>query len=273
MRKTGMNMKKKAEASILIVDDNIGQRKTMSFILERNGYAVTTTDNGPEAISIVGKNPFDIIFMDIKMPIMNGVETYKEIKKIRPGTKVIMMTAYSVEDLVQEALQEGAYAIIYKPLDIEKVLELVKKANEEKQGALILVIDDDPGTCTTLKNILVKKNYNVGIAITGEEAITIVQKKTFDILFIDMKLPTLNGLETYLAIKKICPEAVAILMTAYRQEMANLVEEAINNHAYACLYKPLDIPEVLTLISEILKKKQKEKERKNGWKRKHPDRR
>jgi DNA-binding NtrC family response regulator len=118
--------------------------------------------------------------MDIKMPIMNGVETYKEIKKIRPGTKVIMITAYAVEDLVQEALQEGAYAIIYKPLDIEKMLELVKKVNEAKQEGLILVVDDDPGTCTTLKNILVKKSYNVGIAYTGEEAITMVQKKTFD---------------------------------------------------------------------------------------------
>lgn len=257
-------MNKKAEASILIVDDNIGQCKTMSFILERNGYAVTAADNGPEAISIVEKKPFDIIFMDIKMPIMNGVEAYKKIKNIRPGAKVIMMTAYAVEDLVEEALQEGAYAIIYKPLDIEKVLELVKKANDAKQGGLILVVDDDPGTCTTLKNILVKKGNNVGIANTGEEAITIVQKKTFDILFIDMKLPTLNGLETYLAIKKTCPETVAVLMTAYRQEVADLVEEALNNNAYTCLYKPLDMSEVLGLTSEILKKKQIEKERRNG---------
>lgn len=259
-----MNKKKNADASILIVDDNIGQCKTMSFILERNGYTVTSADNGPEAISIVEKSPFDIVFMDIKMPIMNGVETYKEIKKIRPGTKVIMMTAYAVEDLVQEALNEGAYAIIYKPLDIEKVLELVKKANEAKQGALILVVDDDPGTCNTLKNIMVKKSYNVGTAYTGEEAITMVQKQTFDILFIDMKLPTLNGLETYLTIKNICPETVAVFMTAYRQEVAELVEEAINNNAYACLYKPLDMSELLSLTSEILKKKQIEKGEKNG---------
>jgi DNA-binding NtrC family response regulator len=259
-----MNMKKKEKVSILIVDDNIGQCKTMSFILERNGYAVTTADNGPEAISIVEKSPFDIVFMDIKMPVMNGVETFKEIKILRPGIKVIMMTAYALEDLVQEALQEGAYAIIYKPLDIEKVLELVKNANEAKQGALILVVDDDPGTCTTLRNILVKKGYKVGIAYTGEGAITILRRKAFDIIFIDMKLPTLNGLETYLAIKKICPEAVAVLMTAYRQEVADLVEEAIRNQAYTCLYKPLCMSEVLDLTSEILKKKQKEKEGKNG---------
>jgi DNA-binding NtrC family response regulator len=79
-----------------------------------------------------------------------------------------------------------------------------------------------------------------------------------------MKLPTLNGLETYLAIKNICPETVAVFMTAYRQEVAELVEEAINNNAYACLYKPLDMSELLSLTSEILKKKQIEKGEKNG---------
>jgi DNA-binding NtrC family response regulator len=126
------------------------------------------------------------------------------------------------------------------------------------------VVDDDPGTCTTLKNILVKKGYNVGIAHNGEDAVAMTQKSTFDIIFIDMKLPTLNGLETYLAIKKISPETVAVLMTAYRREAADLVEEALNNNAYSCLYKPLDMSEVLGLTSDILEGKQKKRESKNG---------
>jgi DNA-binding NtrC family response regulator len=259
------------KASILIVDDNISQCKSMSFILGRKGYSVTIANNGPEAINSVKKNPFDIIFMDIKMPLMNGVETYKEIKKISPGVRVMMMTAYAVEDLVQEALQEGAYGVIYKPLDIEKVINIIEMATKNKQGAFVLVVDDDPGTCTTLKNILIKKGYKVGIAHTGEEAVATVKKKNFDIIFIDMKLPTLNGLETYLAIKKTNPEAVAVLMTAYRQEMAELVEEALTNNAYTCLYKPLNMSELLSLTSEILERKRKEKEEKDGRKRKYFD--
>jgi two-component system response regulator HydG len=127
-----MNMKKKAEASILVVDDNIGQCKTMSFILERNGYAVTTADNGSEALAIVGKSPFDLIFMDIKMPLMNGVEAYKQIKNIRPEARVIMMTAYAVEDLVQEAINNNAYACLYKPLDMSEVLDLTSEILKKK---------------------------------------------------------------------------------------------------------------------------------------------
>jgi len=114
-----------------------------------------------------------------------------------------------------------------------------------KEGALIMVVDDNPGTCTTLENVLATKGYRVGIAHTGEEAIIMARKKSYDIIFIDIKLPTINGLELYLSIRQINPEAVAIMMTAYRQEMAQVVEEALRNNAYTCLYKPLDMEEVL----------------------------
>jgi DNA-binding NtrC family response regulator len=167
------------------------------------------------------------------------------------------MTAYAVEDLVQEALEEGAYGIVYKPLDIEKMVAVIEEARKAKKGALVLVVDDDPATCTTLRNIMTKKSYLVGSAHTGEEAIVLAQEKAYDIIFIDMKLPTINGLETYLAIREINPQAVAIMITAYRQEMAELVEEALANHAYTCLYKPLDIGELLRLVDEIRARKQK----------------
>ena len=152
------------KASVLIVDDNISLGKTMPFVLGRKGYIVAIAKDELEAIARAEEKPFDIILMDIKMPLMDGVETYKRIKKVRPKAVVIMMTAYAVEDLVQQALEEGAYGVIYKPLDIEKVVALIERVMEAKQGALILVVDDDPGTCITLKNILSKRSYKVGIA-------------------------------------------------------------------------------------------------------------
>jgi len=245
------------KASILIVDDDISLCKTMSLVLRRQGYAVTTAKDGLEAIERVKEGPFDLIFMDIKMPLMDGVEAFRRIKEIRSDAVVMMMTAYAVENLVQDALQEGAYGIIYKPLDIGKVVELIEGAREAKRGAFILVVDDDSGLCITLKNILSRRGAKVSVAHAGEEAIATAQKKAYDILFIDIKLPTINGLETYLAIKEVNPEAVAIIMTGYRQEVANLVEEALSHSAYACLYKPFDMEEVLKLVDEVWKKKQK----------------
>ncbi|GAF82306.1 unnamed protein product, partial [marine sediment metagenome] len=78
-----------------------------------------------------------------------------------------------------------------------------------------------------------------------------------DIILIDLKLPTINGLEVYLKIKEIDPKLVAIIMTGYRKEMTDLVEEALNNDAYTCIFKPLDIEKLLMLVEEILERKKK----------------
>lgn len=243
------------KAKILIVDDNLSLCKTMSLVLNRKGYDVSTANDGFEAIDRVKNEFFDIIFMDIKMPVLNGVETYKKIREINDKIIIIMMTAYAVDDLIQDALKEGAYGIIYKPLDFENIVSLIENSKDTEQGGLILIVDDDPGTCSTLKNILIKKGYEVSISNTGEDAIKIVLEKPFDLIFIDMKLPTLNGLETFLALKKINPKIVAIMITAYSQEMDELVQDAIDKNAYTCLNKPIDIEVMLVLIDEVLKKK------------------
>jgi len=238
----------------MIVDDNINLCKTMSLIFNRKGYDVTIVNSGLEAIERVKTKSFDIIFMDIKMPVMYGVEAYKRIKKITDDVVVVMMTAYAVEDLVQEALNEGAYDVLYKPLDFDKVLGIIEKSKETRQGGFVLLVDDNPGVCTTLKNILDKKGHKVSIAHTGEEAIKKARKETFDIIFLDMNLPMKNGLETYLIINEINPKSVVILITGYLQEMSHLVQEALNIGAYTCLKKPLDIETMLMLVRDILKK-------------------
>jgi CheY-like chemotaxis protein len=228
----------------------------MSYILNGKGYDVTIANDGSEAIERAReKKHFDIVFMDIKMPLMDGVETYKQIKKIISGVTVVMMTAYAVEDLIQEALEEGAHGVIYKPVDIDKAIALIEGAKEQRTGALILVADDDMATCTTFKNILQKRGYKVGTAQTGEEAIAMAREESYDIYFIDMKLPTINGLETHLAIRRIRSEAITIIMTAYGQEMSEMITSVLEKSAYSCLYKPLDMPSVLELIEEVLERK------------------
>lgn len=243
--------------SILIVDDNVSLCKTLSFVLRRKGYAVSTAKKGLEALELFKERPFDMVLMDIKMPVMNGVETYRKLKKVRSEACVVMMTAYAVEELVNEALEEGAYGIVYKPLDIEKVVSLINEVRAVRRSALMLVVDDDPATCTTLRNILVEKGFEAVVAGTGEEAIAVAKERAYDIIFISMKLPTINGLETYLTIREVDPEVVVIVMTHHQKKITELVEEALNNNAYACLYKPLLIDELLMLVGEIMEKKRK----------------
>src|SRR4030043_1636697 len=130
-----------SKTNILVVDDLRSMRLTLGGILEDKGHEVVTVENGYQAIEAVKKAHFDAIFMDIKMPGINGVQTFREIKKIDPRAAVVMMTAYSVEDLVKEAMEEGAYTIVYKPFDIDKIIALIKQLL--LKGILILVVNDE----------------------------------------------------------------------------------------------------------------------------------
>jgi len=121
--------------------------------------------------------------------------------------------------------------------------------------ASVLIVDDDVGMNETLYDILTDLGYRVEVAKNGFEAMEKVRAQAFDVILMDIKMPGINGVETYKEIKRMRPEATVIMMTAYRQEMQELVEEAVRNNAYTCIYKPFDIEKVLRLIEEILARK------------------
>jgi DNA-binding NtrC family response regulator len=120
------------EVSILIVDDEMGMRETLLDILEDVGYHTAVAVDGYEAIERVKERAFDAIFTDVKMPGMDGVDTFKEIKKIHPEAAVVMMTAYAVDDRLREAMREGVYSVIRKPLDIGKMIGLIEGMQGER---------------------------------------------------------------------------------------------------------------------------------------------
>jgi len=237
---------------ILIVDDNESLSRTLSFILQKKGHQTFTANNGMKAIEVIEKKAFDIIFMDIKMPGLNGVDTYKQVKRIQPNAVVIMMTAYTATELAVEAIQEGAFALIHKPLDFDQIFSLINRVQEEKESAFILVVDDDENTRLMLRDAFSEKGYRVTVAKTGEDAIAMTKVLPHDVTIIDMNLPLLNGLETFLAIQEINPQAIVIMMTGQRErEIDEFVKEAMDHNAYTCIYKPFDVLELVTMVDEI----------------------
>jgi len=239
--------------NILVVDDLRSMRLTLGGILEDEGHNAVTVENGYQAIEAAKKTHFDVIFMDIKMPGINGVQTFREIKRIDPEAAVIMMTAYSVEDLVKEALEEGAYAIVYKPFDIDRIIAIIEELLSNK--TLILVVDDQFSDRETLKVTLEDKGYQVATAKDSQETIEMVKSKHYDIIFMDVKLPGMDGIETFEQVKKIDPETTVIMMTGYSVE--DLPKKAVSKGAYTCIYKPFDMEEVTELAGNISREKKK----------------
>lgn len=243
------------KARILVVDDNKEFCQNVRDIVELQGYEVLTAHDGFQALELVRQDGLDLVLMDVKMPIMDGVATFKKIKQIAPQLPVVMVTAYAVEECVREALREGAFGFLKKPLDFELLFAVIE--NTFFKGALVLVVDDDRDLCANMKDVLSDKGYRVRVAHDGNKAIEKTWQSDFDVMLLDMKLPPVNGLETYLSVRDIRLDVVVIIITGHRQEMGDLVDQAIRGDAYTCLEKPVDMDELLSLLGQIREEKGK----------------
>jgi len=114
--------------NILIVDDEISIQESLSGILRDEGYDVSVATNGNAALKIVEEDPPDLIFLDIVMPGMDGIETLKKIKEKHPDIYIIIISAYGTIETAVKAIKYGAFDLIEKPLSLEKVVLTVKHA-------------------------------------------------------------------------------------------------------------------------------------------------
>ncbi|MBI2868811.1 MAG: response regulator [Chloroflexi bacterium] len=233
--------------NILVVDDNQDFCQNIKDIMELNGHSVQTAFTGPEALKSLKAQCPDIVLMDVRMPGMDGVNTFKKMKRIAPALPVVMMTAFALDEVVKDALREGAFGTIKKPPDLDQLLALLREA---APGApRVLLVDDDRELCSSLKDCLGEKGYHIMIANDGDEALEKAWEYDFDVVLIDMKLPSLNGLETYLAFREIRPRACAVMMTGY-PDMEELAEQAVEEEAYTWLEKPVDLGVLAGIVEE-----------------------
>lgn len=113
---------------VLVVDDQISIRRTMTEIIKNWGCQVMDVEDGYQAIECVKNIDFDLVFLDIKMPGINGIQTFREIKKLRPDSLVVMMTGFKLQEFIDAAFDEGAVCVVYKPFDPERIIHILRSA-------------------------------------------------------------------------------------------------------------------------------------------------
>ncbi|MGI9422019.1 MAG: response regulator, partial [Hyphomicrobiaceae bacterium] len=136
---------------ILVVDNDRDNADSLAELFELEGHEVATAYNGQDAIDIYKEQDFDVAFMDVMMPGKNGVESFLEIRRIKPDATVYMMTGYSVEQLLQQATDNGALGVLKKPLDIQDVMGAL--ANVLPEG-VVLVANSDQGLGQQLRELI-----------------------------------------------------------------------------------------------------------------------
>ena len=240
--------------SILVVDDNRDFAESLGDVLELDGHKVTLAFSGEEAFSLFKEQEFDLTFMDIKLPGKNGVESFSEIRKIRPSARVIMMTGYSVPQLLEQAVENGAWEIMHKPLELPRVLAMLEKI----KPCGILIADDDPDFFTGLREVLEKDGYTVFVANNGEEALRQMGIHRVDVMILDLRMPVMNGLETFTKLRESGSCVPTIIVTAYPREESDTVSLLERLSVYGVLSKPFDTGELLTAIDTICASLEKE---------------
>lgn len=112
---------------LLVIDDEKGMCWALKKALEEEGYEVLTALSGPEGLSMLTREKFDLVILDIKMPGMSGLEVLEEIRKTNPSLPVIIMTALSSLPVALEAMQKGADAYVTKPFQMSTLKQTIMK--------------------------------------------------------------------------------------------------------------------------------------------------
>lgn len=240
---------------VLIVDDDRNLNDTLVDILDAKGYETVSAASGTDALKLIKEREFDVIFLDIKMPEMNGVETLKHFKKLSPTTSVVMITAYAEDDLVNRSKEEGALQVLSKPLDIDKIMSFLEKLEILKT---IFIIDDDKTFCDSLKDSLEIHGYKVDVVNNPEEAFDTFTIQGCEIILLDMKLNGMNGLDVVKKLKEEDYKSIIILMSAYGKELHPLIDEALKRTARSFIEKPFEIEEIIKIIEGITSERLKE---------------
>ncbi|NPV04120.1 MAG: sigma-54-dependent Fis family transcriptional regulator [Syntrophaceae bacterium] len=119
-----------AKNVILVVDDDYAHRTMLKALLSGWGYEVREADDGAAAVESVGKEPLDLVLMDIRMVRVSGIEALEAIRRFNPALPVILMTAYASVETAVEALKKGAYDYLTKPLDFDELRLSLERALE-----------------------------------------------------------------------------------------------------------------------------------------------
>ena len=117
-------------AAILIVDDELQLRQSFDKLLSQEGHTVRTASSGEAGLQVVRSEDIDLVIMDVRLPGMNGLETFRSIRLIEPLLPVIIMTGFGTTETAIEATKMGAFDYILKPFNIPEMLQLIAEAIE-----------------------------------------------------------------------------------------------------------------------------------------------
>lgn len=226
---------------VMVVDDEEGVRMTVAANLELAGFSVVTAASGDEAISATAsQGPFDLVLTDLRMPRMSGAELIKRLRTVQPGVPMVLMTAHAREDLVSELYEEGLFAVLHKPFDVDDVVSIVLRAARRPS---VLVVDDARAPSGDLVDMLSSSGLRTLTAKSPGEALLVAGTNQVDVCVVEARLAA--GMLPDLLQRNPSLRVIAVSASDTR----DLLGRASSEGAFACLERPVQRPELVRMIA------------------------
>ncbi|MDF1875474.1 response regulator [Sulfurimonas sp. SAG-AH-194-I05] len=264
---------------ILIVDDSQTWHDILATTLGTFGIEVTSALSGQEALDMVGEcdKAFDAILMDWNMPILDGIETTRKLNKccsIEKPPTVIMVSAFRQESIVKQAKDVGIDIFLQKPINpslLNNILssifledkeivygrEIVEKSLKSElstlRGSQILLVEDNLTNQEIILGLLQSSGIKIDVANNGKEAVETFQSKEYELIFMDIQMPVMDGIEASKIIRnrdKNIP-IIAFTANAMQEDVEKTRRAGMNEH----LNKPVDVEKLYSILLKYVTQK------------------
>lgn len=236
--------------TVLVVDDEVDICQNLADILADQDYDVDIAENGAAALALAAAKPYDVALLDLRMPGMDGLSLYRQLRKVRPEVVAIIVTAYASDGTMREAIGSGAWQVLPKPVDLLRLLTLVGDAVRQP---LVLVVDDDMALCDNLWELFRDWNLRVCVANTKEEALGRVRDREYEVVLVDLKLPGGDGRDIIESIRTLQPDSHSILITAYAESLLEPDGGPPRTPPDAICKKPFDLQMLRQTLARFLR--------------------
>jgi DNA-binding NtrC family response regulator len=233
---------------ILIVDDERQMVRTLSDIVRMHGWEPSGAFSGEEAIEQVRKESYHAVLMDVKMAGINGVTALREMKRIRPNIRVVLMTAYTAADIIAEAEREGALKVLAKPVQLSGLIEMLDATT--KQVPPVLLVADDMGLLRDLCKRLEQHGYDTLEATSLDKALDMLEKSNPAAVVLDLRLNGITNDESIVAIKRVSPSVALILCTGRASTNGNGKRDP-KQLIHASIEKPFAPEKLIEILDDI----------------------
>lgn len=238
---------------ILVVDDDPDFASGLAEILEVYGFDSQVVHSGEEALEACSKHEYLAVLMDVKMQGMNGVEAFFTMKRGGYTMPVILISAYSEEELLAQAIQAGAAAVMQKPFDPTRLMNLLERL---RPGPNLLLVDDDQDFLASIQQMFSHQGYQVHTASKGSDALKLSESTEFDMILLDVLLPDIMGPELIKLLRKNAPNAPVCYLTAFYREHKDILDAISSEDVFR---KPFEPKMLLQKVEELIDSKNEEK--------------